>query len=82
MIVGLARPVAMTKERDAKTTKYEELYLSVKQHVGFANKELAYLNVKVVKVKLEQNTSMAKAKKFPLRVHCVPGSVKEAKKLL
>lgn len=38
--VSSARAAAMEKERNAVTTKYEDLLSSLEQRVGFAGKEM------------------------------------------
>lgn len=56
-----ARAVSMTKKQEVETTQYEELRLSMEQREGFANKEMARLKAKAVKVTQEWDASVAKA---------------------
>lgn len=71
----------MTKEREAESTKYKKLHLSVEQRLAFTNKEKAPLEAKVENVSQERNACVAKAEQFSLEVQCVPGLAEKAKKM-
>lgn len=55
------RAFANSKERDAESSKYEELCVSVKQWSGFTNMDTARLEADIVKVAQEWDVSAEKA---------------------
>lgn len=77
----LGRAVAITKERNSVSTKFEKLRLRVEQRGGFANKELARFVAELVKVTQEQDASVAKIEQLALEVPCAPSSAVKDKRL-
>lgn len=76
-----ARPVATTKERDAVTTKYEELCSSVLDRVGLVNTKIARLEAEIANVTQKRDASVAKEEQLLLKAQCVSKLAEEAEKL-
>lgn len=65
---SLVCAAAMKKDRNAVSTKYEELRSRLEERVGLANKEKPRFEAEVVKVTQEQDASLAMAKKLALEI--------------
>lgn len=81
MKASLALVVALAKDQDAVATKSNNMNSSVGRRMGFASKEVARLETKVVKVTQKPNASVAIAEQLSLEAQCVPGLAEEVKKL-
>lgn len=68
-----ASAVAMKKERDAKTTKYEKLRLSLEEGVGFSNMIKARLKTEAVKVTQERDAVRRRQISCSLNLSMFPG---------
>lgn len=81
MNAKLERVVVVAKDQDNFATKCEETHSKDEQPEGFANKDMAFLNAKVVRVSRDRNASVAKAKQSSFELQSVSGLAEAAKKL-
>lgn len=64
----LARAVAITKELDAMTSKYEDLHSRIKQHMGFVNRDMACLEAVIIALTHKHDVSVTKAEQLFIEV--------------